>query len=515
MSLRRALCGVKSEVLPAARGGQGAAVGAGGGGGALPQLTLLALEAPRLPADVGHRLGQLTHLQSLSLKSSQMPGSLADDVAILMALTALELGCAESPLPPLVALAALPRLRRLWLADRGGCNFGAVLSPPPPADFPAGLEWYRFERSCGWLQVAGAQLRSCSWGPAGEHGAGANMLRLSGLRPASGMRLATLLHALTPAERPLRRLALEGGSTLEAESLLLAGGGGCSGRAGVATTGRLPPDISFLTAGWEASWNVYGMCMPAKDALSHLTLGLELDRRYYPLPQYLPARKDAARLLAKVTELFGARPYISCSPDRRPASISICFDPASAALRDCPWPLPAGRCGALLSMPHTGRGVGARCADYYSSMASPQQADGATAGGGGGGGSTGSIVAALVGGIAGGIAVGSAVAVAGWWLYHRGVRDGNASAAALLDESGSVGRSVGSSVGNGPGSTSGDSADGSAWASAEAGAAKPGRKEATKAHRQPLPPLVAVHMSLPPCQTEPLHDVSIRGRQRK
>ena len=115
-------------------------------------------------------------------------------------------------------------LRRAWVA----CCHRAEASVPLHADvcpYPPSVP----------TQVAGAQLRSCSWGPAGEHGAGADMLRLSGLRPASGMWLATLLHALTPAERPLRRLALEGGSTLEAESLLLAGGGGCSGRAGVAT----------------------------------------------------------------------------------------------------------------------------------------------------------------------------------------------------------------------------------------------------------------------------------------
>lgn len=72
-----------------------------------------------------------------------MPGSLADDVAILMALTALELGCAESPLPPLVALAALPRLRRLWLADRGGCNFGVRPSV------------------CGWAHQA-QELHTCA-----------------------------------------------------------------------------------------------------------------------------------------------------------------------------------------------------------------------------------------------------------------------------------------------------------------------------------------------------------------
>ena len=38
-----------------------------------------------------------------------------------------------------------------------------------------------------------------------------------------------------------------------------------------------------------------GMCMPAKDALSHLTLGLELDRRYYPLvSRQAPAPADSA-----------------------------------------------------------------------------------------------------------------------------------------------------------------------------------------------------------------------------
>lgn len=100
-----------------------------------------------------------------------MPGGLADELASLPHLTALELRCAESALPPLAPLATLPRLRRLALADRGGCNHGAVLHPPAPASFAGKLLRYRWERSCGWLQVRVEGRKVCCEGrAAGKRG---------------------------------------------------------------------------------------------------------------------------------------------------------------------------------------------------------------------------------------------------------------------------------------------------------------------------------------------------------
>lgn len=72
-----------------------------------------------------------------------------------------------------------------------------------------------------WLQVAGAQLRGCSWGPTGAHGTGPDALSIHGLRPSAP--LAPLLEALCPAGRPLHRLHLGGGSTLKAAALRACG----------------------------------------------------------------------------------------------------------------------------------------------------------------------------------------------------------------------------------------------------------------------------------------------------
>jgi hypothetical protein len=119
----------------------------------LPRLRQLALEAPRMHPLVGPSLTLITSLQQLHLSSSQLPGDLCDFLATLRHLKRLELDSSESPLPPLGALATLPALRLLALHDRGGCNYGAVVYPPAPAEFPA-LERYCFERACGWLQVA-------------------------------------------------------------------------------------------------------------------------------------------------------------------------------------------------------------------------------------------------------------------------------------------------------------------------------------------------------------------------
>jgi len=82
-----------------------------------------------------------------TLRSSQLPGSLVDELQPLTCLTALEIDSQESPLPPLQPLTMLSMLRQLALRDRGGCNFGAVLYPPPPASFPAGLQRFCRERS--------------------------------------------------------------------------------------------------------------------------------------------------------------------------------------------------------------------------------------------------------------------------------------------------------------------------------------------------------------------------------
>ncbi|PRW33244.1 BRASSINOSTEROID INSENSITIVE 1-associated receptor kinase 1-like [Chlorella sorokiniana] len=161
----------------------------------LPRLRQLALEAPRMHPLVGPSLTLITSLQQLHLSSSQLPGDLCDFLATLRHLKRLELDSSESPLPPLGALATLPALRLLALHDRGGCNYGAVVYPPAPAE-------------CG-----GAQMRACAYGPADAPGTGPAVLSIVGLRPGAPT-LNLLTQALLPTETPAARLKLVGGGPL-------------------------------------------------------------------------------------------------------------------------------------------------------------------------------------------------------------------------------------------------------------------------------------------------------------
>ncbi|KAL4452242.1 hypothetical protein ABPG75_007904 [Micractinium tetrahymenae] len=175
----------------------------------LPQLRRLVAEAPRLAPPFGPWLaGFGGRLASLRIRAALLPGSLGDDLLALSQLTALEADSAESPLPPLQQLAALPLLRTLRLHDRGGCNHGAVACFPVPAGF-ASLRRFCYSRGSGWIQVATAQLRGCSFDPADAHGSGPSVLTLSGLRPTGA--LAPLLQALLPPGEPCRCLSICGG----------------------------------------------------------------------------------------------------------------------------------------------------------------------------------------------------------------------------------------------------------------------------------------------------------------